>query len=58
VRARYDGVAEWYDRELGLSETGASARRLAVTLLHAGYRETGWKIEAPGIWSEGLLARL
>jgi len=55
---RYDGVAEWYDRELGLSETGASARRLAVTLLHAGYRETGWKIEAPGIWSEGLLARL
>jgi SAM-dependent methyltransferase len=36
VRARYDGVAEWYDRELGLSETGASARRLAVTLLGFG----------------------
>jgi SAM-dependent methyltransferase len=36
VSARYDGVAEWYDRELARSETGGSARRLAVRLLGHG----------------------
>ena len=36
MSARYDGVAEWYDRELAGSETGGSARRLAVRLLGPG----------------------
>lgn len=34
--ARYDGVAEWYDRELATSELGLSARRLAMLLLGQG----------------------
>lgn len=31
--ARYDGVAEWYDRELATSELGLSARRVVIRLL-------------------------
>jgi SAM-dependent methyltransferase len=34
--ARYDGVAEWYDRELATSEPGLSARRVAMRLLGPG----------------------
>lgn len=34
--ARYDGVAEWYDRELATSELGLSARRVVVRLLGPG----------------------
>lgn len=31
--ARYDGVAEWYDRELATAPTGPSARRVVARLL-------------------------
>jgi SAM-dependent methyltransferase len=34
--ARYDGVADWYDRELATSELGVSARRTAMRLLGPG----------------------
>lgn len=34
--ARYDGVAEWYDRELATSELGLSAQRIVLRLLGQG----------------------
>src|SRR5437868_9111692 len=34
--ARYDGVAEWYDRELGSSELGQAAARIVTRLLGPG----------------------
>jgi hypothetical protein len=30
--ARYDGVAEWYDRELATSELGLSVQRIVLPL--------------------------
>jgi SAM-dependent methyltransferase len=34
--ARYDGVADWYDRELADTELGESARRIVIRLLGDG----------------------
>jgi SAM-dependent methyltransferase len=34
--ARYDGVAEWYDRELATADLGLSAQRVVLRLLGAG----------------------
>ena len=34
--ARYDGVAEWYDRELATSDLGLSAQRIVLRLLGEG----------------------
>ena len=34
--ARYDGVAEWFDRELATSELGVAGRRIAQRLLGTG----------------------
>jgi SAM-dependent methyltransferase len=34
--ARYDGVADWYDRELATAELGASSRRVVMRLLGNG----------------------
>jgi SAM-dependent methyltransferase len=34
--ARYDGVADWYDRELATAELGVSSRRIVARLLGDG----------------------
>ena len=34
--ARYDGIAEWYDREFAHSELGEATRRIALRLLGPG----------------------
>lgn len=36
----------------------AFVHAVEVPQLHPGYRETTWQVDAPGIWSEGLRAKV